>query len=58
MFFNFYGKPRNFEEIPKVYWLVILINFFEMIKGEKEAIRFVEKGFSLLNLNRKIYEKS
>jgi thiamine kinase-like enzyme len=58
MFFNFYGKPRNFEEISKVYRLIILMNFFEMIKGEKEAIRFVEKGFPLLNLNRKIYEKS
>jgi len=46
IFFDFYGKPENFEEISKVYRLIMSINFLKIvnIEDEKEVIRFIEKG--------------
>lgn len=61
MFFDLYGRPKNFEEISKVYRLIMSISFFKKvdIKEEKEVIEFIEKGFPFFNFElKKNHEKN
>jgi len=61
MLFDFYGRSENFEEISKVYRLIMSINFFKKvnIKEGKEVIRFIEKGFPFFNFElKKNHEKN
>jgi len=55
MLFDFYGRSENFEEISKVYRLIMSINFFKKvnIKEGQEVIRFIEKGFPFFNFEPK-----
>jgi len=46
MFLNYYGVSNNFNEIAKVYRLVLLLNFLKNASVvEEEALKFIKNGF-------------